>query len=348
MGLHVVVPLEPHYDYEIAKGFAELVARRIHAVLPKDTTLERTIARRPEDLVYLDWVQVGKGKPTSRRSPCGLGTGRRCRCRWHGGRSRRCAASAPPRPPPRCGAGRSRTCPSSSRKPATRGGTRGGSPNRSKALYHALARSGEFKTSHGSTRDLVRRDQLRTRHDPGQALHGRSHERPALQLPAQEGRGPHLQRAALHASATRRSSTPISCAATSTRRASTSPSPTTTSRRSARGDAVGPDRRVRRARPDQPDVLRHAVLSRAREEGPPRLRAAARRADRLEQGRDRAGRDPLARAHRRGQAQRRSAGARADALRRRAGRPERASTSRRSTRKSPTRRRRSPRCSSTR
>jgi bifunctional non-homologous end joining protein LigD len=62
MGLHVILPLEGHYDYEIAKGVSELVARRIHAVLPKDTTLERTISRRPEDLVYLDWVQVGKGK----------------------------------------------------------------------------------------------------------------------------------------------------------------------------------------------------------------------------------------------------------------------------------------------
>jgi bifunctional non-homologous end joining protein LigD len=62
MGLHVILPLEPHYDYEIAKGVSELVARRIHAVLPKDTTLERTISKRPEDLVYLDWVQVGKGK----------------------------------------------------------------------------------------------------------------------------------------------------------------------------------------------------------------------------------------------------------------------------------------------
>jgi bifunctional non-homologous end joining protein LigD len=62
MGLHVIVPLEPHYDYEIAKGVSELVARRINSVLPKDTTLERTISRRPDDLVYLDWVQVGKGK----------------------------------------------------------------------------------------------------------------------------------------------------------------------------------------------------------------------------------------------------------------------------------------------
>jgi len=62
MGLHVIVPLEPGYDYDIAKGVSELVARRINTVLPKDTTLERTISRRPEDLVYLDWVQVGKGK----------------------------------------------------------------------------------------------------------------------------------------------------------------------------------------------------------------------------------------------------------------------------------------------
>ena len=62
MGLHVIVPLQPRYDYDVAKAFAELVARRVNTVLPKDTTLERTIARRPDDLVYLDWVQVGKGK----------------------------------------------------------------------------------------------------------------------------------------------------------------------------------------------------------------------------------------------------------------------------------------------
>lgn len=62
MGFHVIIPLQPQYDYEVAKAFSELIARRVHTVLPKDTTLERTIARRPDDLVYLDWVQVGKGK----------------------------------------------------------------------------------------------------------------------------------------------------------------------------------------------------------------------------------------------------------------------------------------------
>jgi bifunctional non-homologous end joining protein LigD len=61
-GLHVVVPLEPRYDWEQAKGFAELIARRIHEVAPEHTTLDRTIARRPHGTVYLDYVQVAKGK----------------------------------------------------------------------------------------------------------------------------------------------------------------------------------------------------------------------------------------------------------------------------------------------
>jgi bifunctional non-homologous end joining protein LigD len=61
-GLHVVIPLEPRYDWDQAKGFAELIARRIHEVEPELTTLDRTIARRPRGSVYLDYVQVGKGK----------------------------------------------------------------------------------------------------------------------------------------------------------------------------------------------------------------------------------------------------------------------------------------------
>jgi len=61
-GLHVVIPLKPQYSYDEIKQFAEIVARRIAADLPKMTTLERTIATRPQDVVYLDWVQVGRGK----------------------------------------------------------------------------------------------------------------------------------------------------------------------------------------------------------------------------------------------------------------------------------------------
>jgi len=61
-GLHVVVPLEPRYGWDQVKAFAELIARRIHDVEPDRTTLDRTIARRPKGTVYLDFVQVGKGK----------------------------------------------------------------------------------------------------------------------------------------------------------------------------------------------------------------------------------------------------------------------------------------------
>ncbi len=61
-GLHVVIPLEPGYSYDTIKVFAEIVARHVHGVLPALTTLERTIAKRPRGSVYLDYVQVGRGK----------------------------------------------------------------------------------------------------------------------------------------------------------------------------------------------------------------------------------------------------------------------------------------------
>lgn len=61
-GLHCVVPLLPAYSYEVAKGFAELVARTVNGRLPKLTTLERTTAKRTFGTVYLDYVQVGMGK----------------------------------------------------------------------------------------------------------------------------------------------------------------------------------------------------------------------------------------------------------------------------------------------
>jgi bifunctional non-homologous end joining protein LigD len=61
-GLHVVLPLAAGYSYDTVKVFAEIVARRVHALAPETTTLERTIAKRPKGTVYLDFVQVGRGK----------------------------------------------------------------------------------------------------------------------------------------------------------------------------------------------------------------------------------------------------------------------------------------------
>jgi len=61
-GLHVAIPLRLEYSYEIAKNFAEVVAREVHRRRPENTTLQRMPAKRTFGSVYLDYVQVGRGK----------------------------------------------------------------------------------------------------------------------------------------------------------------------------------------------------------------------------------------------------------------------------------------------
>lgn len=74
-GLHVVIPLVPEYGYDACKSFAEIAARTLNGRLPKLTTLERAPAKRPPGTVYLDYVQVGRGKtlvaPFSARARAG-------------------------------------------------------------------------------------------------------------------------------------------------------------------------------------------------------------------------------------------------------------------------------------
>jgi bifunctional non-homologous end joining protein LigD len=62
MGLHVFVPLSTGYSYESAKLFAELLARHVAGGLGDAVTLERSIGKRRQEAVYLDYVQVGRGK----------------------------------------------------------------------------------------------------------------------------------------------------------------------------------------------------------------------------------------------------------------------------------------------
>jgi bifunctional non-homologous end joining protein LigD len=62
MGLHVFVPLSAGYSYASAKLFAELLARHVAGGLGDAVTLERSVGKRRPDAVYLDYVQVGRGK----------------------------------------------------------------------------------------------------------------------------------------------------------------------------------------------------------------------------------------------------------------------------------------------
>ncbi|MDQ6767567.1 MAG: non-homologous end-joining DNA ligase [Candidatus Eremiobacteraeota bacterium] len=61
-GLHVYVWLRGGYDYARARDFIKEIALRVQARFPKLVTLERMIAKRPPGSVYLDWVQLGRGK----------------------------------------------------------------------------------------------------------------------------------------------------------------------------------------------------------------------------------------------------------------------------------------------
>lgn len=61
-GLHVVVPLAPGYDYDAAKLFAQAAAVQLASRMPDHATLDRALKTRDPALVYLDYLQVGRGK----------------------------------------------------------------------------------------------------------------------------------------------------------------------------------------------------------------------------------------------------------------------------------------------
>lgn len=60
-GLHVFVPLEPHYNHDQVRAFAELFSRCIHLRLPALTSIERSPDRRI-GRVYLDYLQNRRGQ----------------------------------------------------------------------------------------------------------------------------------------------------------------------------------------------------------------------------------------------------------------------------------------------
>jgi bifunctional non-homologous end joining protein LigD len=62
-GFHIFVPLEPIYKYEQTRTFAEIIGQLVSAELPQDTTVERSIRKRPEGRVLLDALQNARGKP---------------------------------------------------------------------------------------------------------------------------------------------------------------------------------------------------------------------------------------------------------------------------------------------
>jgi len=61
-GMHVYIPLKPRNNYEAVAEFAKLLAAEVANRIPKIATVERMIAKRRPDQVYVDAMQNARGK----------------------------------------------------------------------------------------------------------------------------------------------------------------------------------------------------------------------------------------------------------------------------------------------
>ncbi len=61
-GVHIYLPLKPTNEYDRVAEFAKLLAGEVASRAPKIATVERSLAKRKHDQVYVDWMQNARGK----------------------------------------------------------------------------------------------------------------------------------------------------------------------------------------------------------------------------------------------------------------------------------------------
>ncbi|HTA41970.1 MAG TPA: DNA ligase D [Bryobacteraceae bacterium] len=64
-GMHIFIPIEPHYTYEQARTFAEVIARMLASERPDLFTTPRSVEKREKNRVYFDYLQIAESKTIS-------------------------------------------------------------------------------------------------------------------------------------------------------------------------------------------------------------------------------------------------------------------------------------------
>ncbi|MGC5743262.1 DNA ligase D [Chryseobacterium sp. NFX27] len=61
-GIHVYIPMGGKYDFDQVKDFAHILMKQVHEQLPEITTLERSLQKRDDRKIYLDYLQNRTGQ----------------------------------------------------------------------------------------------------------------------------------------------------------------------------------------------------------------------------------------------------------------------------------------------
>jgi bifunctional non-homologous end joining protein LigD len=61
-GIHIYIPVKAKYTFDQVKDFAHILMKQVHDKLPEITTLERSLQKRDEKKIYLDYLQNRQGQ----------------------------------------------------------------------------------------------------------------------------------------------------------------------------------------------------------------------------------------------------------------------------------------------
>ncbi|AKK72139.1 ATP-dependent DNA ligase [Chryseobacterium gallinarum] len=61
-GIHIYIPMGGKYDFDQVKDFAHILMKQVNEKLPKITTLERSLQKRDQKKIYLDYLQNRTGQ----------------------------------------------------------------------------------------------------------------------------------------------------------------------------------------------------------------------------------------------------------------------------------------------